>query len=86
MTLLDPTVLDGKILNLYKVLELPYDGQNTIKDLYRSLLWESNSWDPTKINTPGFHWNPISFTNMYNTLNDYGYLTTRRDKNLDQLL
>jgi hypothetical protein len=86
MTLLDPTVLDGKILNLYKVLELPYDGQNTIKDLYRSLLWESNSWDPAKINTPSNQWNPIPFTNIYNTLNDYGYLTTRRDKNLDQLL
>lgn len=86
MTSLDPTILEDKVLNLYKVLELSYEGKNTIKDLYRSLLWETQSWDPSGIKMNGQNWNPIAFTSNYNTLNDYGYLITRRDKNLDDLL
>ena len=85
LTLFDPTVLEGKILNIQKILELDHDGQNLIRDLYSNLVWSTKGWDPAGIGKNGIGWEPIAFTQYYNTLNDHGYLITRRDKNLDEL-
>lgn len=77
MNLLDPTILNNKILNLEKVLQLNEHSQKTITDLWSSLLWQSSYYDPAGINKNHIQWNPYSFTCYYNTLNDWGYINQK---------
>jgi hypothetical protein len=76
---------DGIILNLEKVFLLDYNGQHVIMELWRTLLYSTSQF---------MTMNPVSkpldvsadLVCSYNTLNEYGYLTTRREKNLDALV
>lgn len=72
-------ILD-KHLNLDKIMSLSSEDKKIIMDLYNQMqesFRELSLGDTTHF---------IRFKFTLNTLNEYGYLDTRREENLDKLL
>lgn len=46
------------------------------------MLWATDKWSNIGFGT----YDIVKFDNSYNTLYDWGYLITRREKNLDEIL
>jgi hypothetical protein len=81
-----PEDLNDKILNLEKVFELPPKNQKVIWDLYNSLLWATEKWgslDSALGGAKSFDY--VKFDHLYRTLDGWGFLITRREKNLQSL-
>jgi hypothetical protein len=74
MNFQDPQIISDKVLDMEKVLQLNEHGQKTISDMWSSLLWHANFFDPAGIKKTHKDYNPSAFTCYYNTLNDFGFL------------
>lgn len=78
-------VFKSIILNLDKVFLLDYTGQNIIMEIWRTMLYSASKLFNTNTSLSSSDNCIVDLVCSYNTLNDYGFLTTRRDKNLEQL-
>lgn len=79
-----PADLMDKILDVEKIFKLPPKDQKIIMDIYNSMLWATDKWS-NNLGHVGTY-DVVKFDNSYNTLYDWGYLITRRDKNIDEIL
>lgn len=78
-----PADLMDKILDVEKIFKLPPKDQKIIMDIYNAMLWATDKW--SNLGSIGTY-DVVKFDNSYNTLYDWGYLITRRDKNIDEIL
>lgn len=73
-------------LNLDKIFKLPIEDKRIILDLYDKLINSFVSPGFASFPAGGMQFDMISANVMFNTLTENGYLVTRREKNLDEVL
>lgn len=76
-----PEDIKDKILNVEKVFQLPPKNQKVIWDLYNTMLWSTEKWG--SLDSKLFDY--VKFDQVYRTLDGWGFLVTRREKNLQSL-
>ena len=85
----DPKLLNDKILNLDKIMALNESDRKSIFDLFERLTQCFNGKSGIPIVYPAAidtRFDLITAQMIYNSLLEYGYLVTKREKRLDDVL
>ena len=74
--------IQNKILDLNKIFNLDENSQKIVMELYKNMLKSIDQGNTRLLSTSSIN----SLITNYNTLLDWGFLITRREKNIDEIL